>query len=967
LNRKPHFILIILLLVFGNLTVYGQEPTYFVLGENDLVNTDVYSICQADDELIYLGTNHGLFVYKHGQFQQIPGSNKQHGNSLFDLKLDNNGDLFCGNLRGQIFKLVNGKLELFFELKRDNVNHGLMYTFDSNNHMIIVSSNGCIDVFEGQSKVILSTTEGIYSLNRLIDGRIIIGTTSSDSILYIQGGELKSIPVDRGDLRIQFESYSNRTLLLGGKLLTIYESGKIQCLESGVYENVVSQVKNERYFQFEEDVVWALDHSNGVRRISLNNNNVLAASDSYFSNRFISAITAGKNGTLYLGTFGKGIIVIPNESIQRHVIAGTETKIEGIAVDENNNVFLSTRDGRVLHYNQSTTVIESLPGVSMDHIFHASGLDFGVNKKFPSIIYDGKPFNGSDFTPGSIKDVYQVDGSSALIATSIGLYRVGPVMEGAAWEQMDSQYLNRHALLKQRCKAVCYDKKNQLLYVATMYGVIEINTSNKKNEIKYNGKSLVCKDLLFYNNQLWCATLNNGILVFKNGAFSKKIDKLNGLGNNSVNKIELHKNRLFVSHKNGFQILDLKSHKWTTLGTAEGIINGSVHDFDLSKDKLWLLSDGQPLSLNLNDLPQIKSELNIHMDSIVVSNNRLDDFSPKTFSHSQNQFSFYIDFRGIEYESETTIKYRIKGFEDEWNTVPATSNLIEYKYLPPGEYTFEIRTHYRDQNSKIRSFTFEIAPPYWRTLWFYLIVGSVIGFLLISLYFYQIHRIDKRNKEKLEKQRIQTDLLESELKALRSQMNPHFIFNSLNSIQDLILQQDTDASYDYIVLFADLVRSTLNYSNKDFISIDKELEFLEVYLSLEKLRFEEDFNYEISIKGSRNVDVPSLIVQPFIENALVHGLLHKDGQKKLDIEFEYSDKLTCTVTDNGVGRARAKEIQERRGNHHESFALDAIDKRLSILSEQHGKDVGYVVHDLYDGETPTGTKVVITMPFKDQF
>jgi LytS/YehU family sensor histidine kinase len=239
--------------------------------------------------------------------------------------------------------------------------------------------------------------------------------------------------------------------------------------------------------------------------------------------------------------------------------------------------------------------------------------------------------------------------------------------------------------------------------------------------------------------------------------------------------------------------------------------------------------------------------------------------------------------------------------------------------------------------------------------------------LFFLVYRYQIRRIDKRNREKLEKQKIQTDLFESELKALRSQMNPHFIFNSLNSIQDLILQKDTNASYDYIVLFADLVRNTLNYSNKDFIPIEKELEFLEVYLSLEKLRFEEDFNYEVSFKGSKDVNVPSLIVQPFIENALVHGLLHQSGQKKLTIEFEYSQKLTCTVTDNGVGRKRAKEIQERRGNLHESFALDAIKKRLSIMSEQHGEEVGYTVFDLFDEDTPSGTKVVITMPFQDQF
>ena len=114
-------------------------------------------------------------------------------------------------------------------------------------------------------------------------------------------------------------------------------------------------------------------------------------------------------------------------------------------------------------------------------------------------------------------------------------------------------------------------------------------------------------------------------------------------------------------------------------------------------------------------------------------------------------------------------------------------------------------------------------------------------------------------------------------------MNPHFIFNALNSIQDLILQQDTDASYDYIVMFAELVRNTLNYSNQDFISIEKELEFLKVYLQLEKLRFGDQFNFTIIFKEKESLEVPSLMIQPFIENALVHGLIHRKGKKELPL------------------------------------------------------------------------------------
>ncbi|QKX06944.1 histidine kinase [Aquimarina sp. TRL1] len=209
-----------------------------------------------------------------------------------------------------------------------------------------------------------------------------------------------------------------------------------------------------------------------------------------------------------------------------------------------------------------------------------------------------------------------------------------------------------------------------------------------------------------------------------------------------------------------------------------------------------------------------------------------------------------------------------------------------------------------------------------------------------------------------------------QLKSLRSQMNPHFIFNSLNSIQDLVLQQDTEASYDYIVLFAQLVRNTLHYSNESFISIEKEIEFLEVYLELEKLRFGELLSYDITFtQESQEVEIPSLLIQPFVENALIHGLFHKKGNKKLHVHFELTTQLKCFITDNGVGRTKAKKIQKRQGaKTYTSFALEAIKKRLHLLQDQYGDTIGYTIIDLYDDKQQAiGTKVEVILPFNPIF
>jgi len=180
-------------------------------------------------------------------------------------------------------------------------------------------------------------------------------------------------------------------------------------------------------------------------------------------------------------------------------------------------------------------------------------------------------------------------------------------------------------------------------------------------------------------------------------------------------------------------------------------------------------------------------------------------------------------------------------------------------------------------------------------------------------------------------------------------MNPHFIFNCLNSIQSLVLQQKVSESYDYISKFAQLVRSILHQSNAGEISIEEEIETLELYLDLERLR---------------------LLVQPFVENAIKHGLLHKDGSKKLSIIFEQQGEIVrCTITDNGIGRVESNEIKARQNKQHKSFATETTNTRFELLQKQYGVEkLGVEYTDMQDGRNNSlGTKVVLTIPCKIPF
>ena len=231
--------------------------------------------------------------------------------------------------------------------------------------------------------------------------------------------------------------------------------------------------------------------------------------------------------------------------------------------------------------------------------------------------------------------------------------------------------------------------------------------------------------------------------------------------------------------------------------------------------------------------------------------------------------------------------------------------------------------------------------------------------------------MDAMKKSRDELMLLNVKLAETKFLNLRLQMNPHFLFNSLSSIQHLIVSQQTTKAYRYLTVFSNFLRSLLNFAEKNFIPLDEELKILKMYVELESLRFDDSFSWEISTDENLSQDevlVPSLMVQPFAENAIWHGLLHKDGEKKLKIRFTNNseDYLECIVEDNGVGREKATEIRENKisSRIHESKGIGIIRERLALLQQKTGKPATVEMEDLYDQQhNPAGTRVHIIIPY----
>jgi len=258
----------------------------------------------------------------------------------------------------------------------------------------------------------------------------------------------------------------------------------------------------------------------------------------------------------------------------------------------------------------------------------------------------------------------------------------------------------------------------------------------------------------------------------------------------------------------------------------------------------------------------------------------------------------------------------------------------------------------------------------------YLIGSILISTLLVLAFVFLIQRVNARKKAQIialelsdtkKRLALEKEQRKSELKALKSQMNPHFIFNALNSIKDLVLQGNVDSSYSYITKFSNLVRKTLNHSNQEFISFEDEIKLLELYLTIEKLRFKKDFTFNIVANNIEDVNIPPMLIQPFIENALIHGLLHKEGLKTLSIKFELDEELICTIKDNGVGRLKSEEINQRKKGKEKSFSVNAIQQRFSLFKETFGNKIGIKYIDNTEDDLVIGTTVILKIPFVNRF
>jgi hypothetical protein len=521
-------------------------------------------------------------------------------------------------------------------------------------------------------------------------------------------------------------------------------------------------------------------------------------------------------------------------------------------------------------------------------------------------------------------------------------------------------------LFRGRCLSICVAPI--YLYFSALNGLNRMDLTHNKTEYLGNRDSLLQKrmtKLLWYNNLLWIGTSDNGLLCFDGDKIILKISTINGLTSNIIESLYADKNYIYVGTDKGLNKIEIVNKNIISLNkitVQNGLPSNKINGICKLNDTLYLATP-YGVSFFKDTSIQRLSNCDLKITDLLIDGKQKHDSLPIVLGAGTKN-SLSVKFVGISFKAAegTTYFYRLHGLtNNDWKQ--AETNILEFISLPSGAYLLEIKAiNGFGKESQIVAIPFEVPKMLIEKWWFRTLALLFLGLLIWSIFTLQMADLKKKEKQKLE-----TNLRISSLEqmALKAQMNPHFIFNCLNSIQQYVIEHDVQGANKFISKFSKLIRQTLENSGKEKISIEEEISFLNSYLSLEKIRFEDKFDYTIDVDSSINTSetyIPPMLLQPFIENSIRHGIRLKENNEGL-IEIYIKDEenyIVCRLTDNGIGREAAAQFKTNQHIPYQSKGMLLTEQRIEVLNVNKTELIKVEIYDKQLVET--GTEVVIRFP-----
>lgn len=533
------------------------------------------------------------------------------------------------------------------------------------------------------------------------------------------------------------------------------------------------------------------------------------------------------------------------------------------------------------------------------------------------------------------------------------------------WCDRDMNIVKK-CLAPERVTAACY--QGNTLWLGGLNGLWRMSdTTMQYFGDKYPGLNTRIDDMVTDpGGRLWISTRGDGVFVLDNDT-SYHFDQNSGLSSNTCRSITADdKGNIWVATNHGISVVSNYNRfrgeaTVSHYNTTDGLLSDEVNFIEVKEDIVWMAGpDGLcwipsgKLLTNLIPPP-------VYLNAVIRGNDTLLLKDSLSLDYGDERIRIICEGISLRNASRITYKYKLTGTRsDEW--INTQSNEITFSNLDPGDYKFII---YALNSNGVPSVTpatliIHVNTPFTKTWWFYSLAAMSAFALVFVLALYRLNAVRKKLALKSTEEQRMTEL---RLSALRAQMNPHFIFNAINSIQHYILRNDSDKAYSYLAKFSKLIRLVLDQSQHKTITLKQELEILGLYLELEQLRFEQPINVNINVDPAIDpsaIRLPGMLIQPYVENAVWHGLLPlQERAAVLTISIiEQEGNLVIVIEDNGIGREAAGK--NRKNPERRSYGMQITSERLKLLntSDFHVSRIAVVDTKDNDGN-PSGTRVVI--------
>lgn len=967
--------LVLFLFLVTLASTWSQDPMHVVYDDgNGCYDFEQYDLLQDRKGYIWIAGNSGAFKYNAKQFQHFE-SQLSPSRALTGLCQDEFGRIWMHDFAGNIFHVANDELQLFLPWKANSSN-SFPIIRSSKQKLWIIAEEG-ISEYKNQQKVadirlvkkwkLPTSREALSFQNQLF--------VSGENEVWRIGKTADKITI-QGTHPPQFLKawtslfeFNKQLYLFVRSENTIYRYNgqsfqKVKTLPAFGDFIALKVIQNQP---------WLLTR-NGLFRLSSNFDPI----EQLFTGKACSDLIQDQQGAFWLSTLNAGVILIPD--IRTRIFTNANSGGFNKLHQWNKTLIAGTNNGQLyqLSRNQIATIYTAKQQKEISFLSanaYSKSLyfgDFNLHEMGAQVQQLG--------TNPSIKQLEFISKDVALVADPGGLYLRS--FQHVKFNQHDiPAFLLKHGkrrtiegsnaevfvLLEERTSR--FFLWNQQLLAATKNGLYLIDQHHKQRQL-FEGKPIFVTDFEWGNGVLYVATSNQGLLSW-NGKIWRKVALDESLTPFTfIQHVAFANNELWLATDVGIIQWNLRTKKQQVIDQSNGLITTRITDMVVFNNAVYLSTTKGILKFPTDFHIGTKVNPPLYFSHLKI-NGKAVDLTEITHIES-NPGIVNLQFDALLYGNvnRLVLSYQIDN-ENKWINLNPGVFTINLTKPQAGEHVIRIRLMDRvtGKTLQLKSLKWYVEPTFFQRLWVQIALGMLILSILIAFSWWYIRIIQRKNQQLLEKERLERELKQSMLSAIKAQMNPHFIFNALNTIQSYVLTNDRMQANFYLGKFSDLMRRILNMSNQDAITLEEELDALSLYLELENMRLNNELEVNIDASAVRDLyhrRIPSMIIQPYIENAIKHGLLHFAGTKRLDIQLHpiSAESMEVIITDFGIGRPASYKMKQRSANRHRSFSTDANKKRLDLLNEQGQDGIAVRIEDLEEYGPQTGTRVVLRIPFK---